>query len=192
VPFIIVDANNATTTMRVIVSVVLTVLLGGMYFMWAMEAESIVDDVQMVNSLSSTVFSSSSLSISTGLIKGGGNTNSNAHGDSKNPSDAYIFAGYYSDPNHPNCQRIVQVAGYVAAISGTDGNPGCPSDGSGDAWTVDGQIETVEQSLVLTVDFSPKGGPASLWGTYTDGGIQWEDDNKWTKIAPLEVFIKDK
>lgn len=105
------------------------------------------------------------------------------------------FSGYYSDPNHLHCQRIIQVAGSLASLSGTDGNPGCSpsvdgSGGGGEPWTLEGQI--IGNQIV--VDFSPKGGPANLKGTYEDGannddkaGIQWPDGNKWIKLRPLVV-----
>lgn len=44
--------------------------------------------------------------------------------------NAADFTGSYSDPNHPNCARLVAVEdGNVALISGADGNPGCPTGG---------------------------------------------------------------
>lgn len=94
-----------------------------------------------------------------------------------------LFAGRYRDPNHVNCQRLIQVAGHVAALSGTDGNPACPQNGSGIVWTLEGKIHC----HAILVDFSPKGGPANLRGVYNatapgGAGIQWPDGNKWTKI----------
>lgn len=97
--------------------------------------------------------------------------------------DPNTFAGHYSDPNHPNCKRIIQVAGHLAAVSGTDGNPGCPVDGSGVVWTLKGQIR--QACHVILVDFSPKGGPYNLRGVYNatePALIQWQDGNVWTKI----------
>lgn len=96
--------------------------------------------------------------------------------------DPNTFAGYYSDPNHVNCQRVIQVAGHVAVVSGTDGNPACPPNGNGTMWTLPAHI--VKDTIL--VDFSPKGGPADLVGVYNattePAGIQWPDGNKWTKI----------
>jgi hypothetical protein len=111
------------------------------------------------------------------------------------------FTGSYSDPFHPNCQRsITQEMNKMAAstawsssspasvltLRGTDGNPGCPSDGSGTPWILTGTADTGSGSLV--VDFSPKGGPANLRGVWEQDagggspGIRWPDGNKWTKI----------
>jgi hypothetical protein len=184
--------TTTTNNMQLILSVVFTALLGGLYFMWAWEAGSIVGDVQMFNSLSVDP----SQDIAGTATRGGRNSAVGRFPVSKEESDndddgSTIFAGYYNDPNHPHCKRIVQVAGQVVAVSGTDGNPGCPPDGSGEPWTVDGQIQIVEGKPLLSVDFSPKGGPAHLWGTYKDGGIQWEDDNTWTKLAPLETLTEE-
>lgn len=93
------------------------------------------------------------------------------------------FAGSYSDPNHPNCLRSIEIVSKSnVAVSGTDGNPGCPPDGAGNPWKLSG---TVSGSTIL-VDFSPKGGPKNLQGIYVDSaepGIQWPDGNKWSKLG---------
>jgi len=117
------------------------------------------------------------------------------------------FAGSYADPKHPNCKRAIEVTGNVASLSGTDGTPGefvicrgclyslclfqkiesnitytgCPPDGSGRVWKLEG---SVKGSNIL-VDFTPKGGPANLLGVYDTSapeGIKWPDGNKWAKI----------
>lgn len=93
---------------------------------------------------------------------------------------AVDFSGSYADPFHPNCQRVVQVQGSNAFLSGTDGNPGCPPDGSGKAWKLTGKVD----GDTILVDFSPKGGPADLkgvWDASTPPGIVWPDGNKWSK-----------
>jgi hypothetical protein len=93
------------------------------------------------------------------------------------------FAGSYADPFHPNCRRVIATVSSSpgkVSVSGTDGNPGCPPDGNGRAWQLEG---TVSGSTIV-VDFSPKGGPADLKGTYVSSGagrIQWPDGNSWTK-----------
>mmetsp|Transcript_4056 Transcript_4056/g.6379 ORF Transcript_4056/g.6379 Transcript_4056/m.6379 type:complete len:135 (-) Transcript_4056:14-418(-) len=77
--------------------------------------------------------------------------------------EAIDFTGDYADPKHPNCLRQVQVLdGKKATVSGTDGTPGCPPDGSGRAWSLAG---SVNKDTIL-VDFSPKGGPANLLGKW--------------------------
>jgi hypothetical protein len=90
------------------------------------------------------------------------------------------FTGSYADPNHPNCLRDVQVivGTNTADVSGTDGNPGCPADGSGDAWDLSGKIDGDS----LLVDFTPKGGPKDLKGVWEAApvpGIRWPDGNIW-------------
>jgi len=94
---------------------------------------------------------------------------------------AIDFSGQYSDPKHPNCKREIQyVDRTTVRVSGTDGTPGCPLDGSGKAWVLSGQIH----GDLITVDFSPKGGPKSLQGIYDDvtspESIKWPDGNSWT------------
>lgn len=94
-------------------------------------------------------------------------------------ANAVDFTGSYADPNHPNCQRVISVQGATATLSGTDGNPGCPADGSGKAWKLTGNVD----GSSIFVDFSPKGGPPALKGVWDDAapaGIKWPDGNKWT------------
>ena len=76
-----------------------------------------------------------------------------------------------ADPNHPNCLRIVSVDGTRASLKGTDGNPGCPADGSGNSWTLTGKVDGDS----IFVDFSPKGGPKDLKGVFDGDGIKWPD-----------------
>ena len=88
------------------------------------------------------------------------------------------FSGGYSDPNHPNCLRNVEVAGPAATVSGTDGTPGCPADGSGKTWALTGKVE----GNTILVDFTPKGGPKDLKGVWEESpnaGIRWPDGNLW-------------
>lgn len=94
---------------------------------------------------------------------------------------AIDFSGQYSDPKHPNCKReIVLVDRTTVKITGTDGTPGCPADGSGRPWELLGKINGDS----ILVDFTPKGGPANLEGIYDDEtspeSIKWPDGNRWT------------
>jgi hypothetical protein len=63
-----------------------------------------------------------------------------------------VFNHEYSDPNHPNCKRIVVIKNGETFVSGTDGNPGCPADGSGNVWRLTGEVDGNN----IFVDFSPK------------------------------------
>ena len=92
-------------------------------------------------------------------------------------SSAAEFTGSYSDPNHPNCKRNIVADGNKVALSGTDGTPGCPVDGSGNSWSLSGEISGEN----ILVDFSPKGGPKNLKGEWDGSGIRWPDGNKWSK-----------
>lgn len=75
------------------------------------------------------------------------------------------------DPNHPNCLRDITVQGSSATLKGTDGTPGCPVDGSGNAWVLTGKVSGKQ----ILVDFSPKGGPKNLKGIFDGTGINWPD-----------------
>ena len=97
------------------------------------------------------------------------------------------FSGPYADPKHPNCLRSIEVVTKSdVSVSGTDGTPGCPADGSGNPWKLSGSVS----GSTILVDFSPKGGPKNLQGIYVDSssepGIQWPDGNKWTRIASVK------
>jgi hypothetical protein len=96
-------------------------------------------------------------------------------------ADAIDFTGSYDDPNHPNCLREVRVVSgsNEADVSGTDGAPGCPPDGSGETWNLVGKVD----GGTIEVDFSPKGGPEDLkgvWETAPVPGIRWPDGNLWS------------
>ena len=96
-------------------------------------------------------------------------------------ADAAPFAGSYADPKHPNCKRVIEIGkGNTALVSGTDGSPECPADGSGRVWNIEGKINNDE----IFIDFSPKGGPKDLIGKWEEtapAGIRFPDGNKWTK-----------
>mmetsp|Transcript_28401 Transcript_28401/g.81652 ORF Transcript_28401/g.81652 Transcript_28401/m.81652 type:complete len:145 (-) Transcript_28401:58-492(-) len=95
--------------------------------------------------------------------------------------NAADFSGSYSDPNHPNCLREVQVlTKNKAEVKGTDGNPGCPPDGRGRTWALIGQVDGDS----ILIDFSPKGGPKDLkgvWEASPTPGIRFPDGNLWSK-----------
>ena len=77
---------------------------------------------------------------------------------------------------HPNCKRIISMNGSSTKLKGTDGSPGCPADGSGKAWSLDGIVKGNE----IFVDFTPKGGPKDLKGVWDGSGINWPDGSKWS------------
>ena len=104
------------------------------------------------------------------------------------PAVAIDFTGSYDDPNHPNCLRLISIPSDdgLAYVNGTDGNPGCPPDGSGLHWTLTGKI----QGDTILVDVSPKGGPRDLKGVWEPGpapGIRWPDGNVWKKKGAMEI-----
>jgi len=100
--------------------------------------------------------------------------------------NAVDFSGSYGDPNHPNCLREVQVVSpSLADVTGTDGTPGCPPDGSGRKWSLTGKIEGDS----ILIDFSPKGGPKNLKGVWEPSpvpGIRFPDGNLWSKKTAVQ------
>ena len=99
---------------------------------------------------------------------------------------AVDFSGSYADPNHPNCVREVQVVDpKLADVTGTDGTPGCPPDGSGRKWSLVGKIDGDS----ILIDFTPKGGPKDLKGVWESSpvpGIRFPDGNLWSKKATTQ------
>lgn len=95
-------------------------------------------------------------------------------------AQAVDVTGSYLDPDQPYCGRVITSKGRNAlSVSVTDGNPGCPPDGSGKKWTLMGKV----RGSNLVVDFTPKGGPRNVKGIYNENGrsIKWDDGNIWTK-----------
>ena len=96
-------------------------------------------------------------------------------------NDIQQYADSYNDPNHMNCQRdivILESNPNEVILYGTDGNPHCSIDGSGTKnWKLIGMID----GNTISVDFTPKGGPKNVIGTYAaDGayGADVGDDSK--------------
>jgi len=83
-----------------------------------------------------------------------------------------VYVGKYTDPQHPTIPReVVLDASQMLKVKGSD-------DGQ-EFWELPASIE----GMNITIDFSPKGGPASLKGTWDGTGIVFPDGNKWTKSA---------
>ena len=83
------------------------------------------------------------------------------------------IGGTYSDPAHPGCTRKVTLIGTnKVLIEGADED--------GKKFTVRGTYEGKE----VTIDFTPKGGPADVTATYAIGsGLTFPDGNVWSKIS---------
>eukprot|EP00750_Incisomonas_marina_P004400 INCI13466.8.p1 GENE.INCI13466.8~~INCI13466.8.p1 ORF type:complete len:132 (-),score=19.95 INCI13466.8:150-545(-) len=107
-----------------------------------------------------------------------------------------VFGGAYSDPNHPGCARNVTVFGLQGRVYGADakGGEGVACDGKTDVqWgPLEATIKQDGSALQIVVDFSPKGGPSDLTGTWDakDAAIQWADGNNWTKTKLSTPYVK--
>lgn len=90
--------------------------------------------------------------------------------------------GLYTDPRHHNGERgslagtrmLSDAEGGAVRVVGTD-------DGAA-WWALTG---AADGEGGLTVDFSPKGGPADLKGAVSDGKITWPDGNAWSRLTAL-------
>ena len=97
-----------------------------------------------------------------------------------------VFAGNYSDPNHPKCPRTVIVENNaMGTVTGADAaTKGDPCDGKTDKkW---GPLKAIFDITgpTINVDFSSKGGPPQLTGTWntTSLEIDWVDGNNWPSV----------
>ena len=92
-----------------------------------------------------------------------------------------IFIGCYTDPNHPDGYRVITFTqnynwGYrVGSCDGSD--TGKVQEYSLPA--ASREDETIE------IDFSSKGGPSDLIGTWNHDatGIEWSDGNIWPMVG---------
>jgi hypothetical protein len=105
------------------------------------------------------------------------------------------FTGDFDDPNHPGCLRQVKVVGAPLRGDGTrspiplvevtgwdgrgDGNVCTDRPTREELWKVQGKMKNSNEAIL---DFSPKGGPSNLVGTWDGSGIVFPDGNKWTKV----------
>merc|ERR1719498_901241 len=102
-----------------------------------------------------------------------------------------IFEGKYSDPNHEECPRSIEVSGHEAVVKGADGEDGgdCKNGKTGEAFAVKGKIDGNQ----IIIDFSPKGGPKDLIGYWNGADLVFEDGNKWHKTMDnLKIRMHQK
>jgi len=95
------------------------------------------------------------------------------------------FGGDYDDPNHPGAGRSFQVkvtgksegSAVEASVEGFD----VDEEGGRVPW---GPLPAAIDLEGVVVDFSSKGGPKDLEGTWDadKGGIVWADGHVWTKL----------
>ena len=90
------------------------------------------------------------------------------------------FVGNYLDPNHPGCVRTIKAISLTEiAVTGLDGAAGGACNGKDDKkW---GPLDGKVTGDTIVIDFSPKGGPSDLTGTWTPAQkrITWADGNYW-------------
>eukprot|EP00933_Yihiella_yeosuensis_P050374 TRINITY_DN48172_c0_g1_i1.p1 TRINITY_DN48172_c0_g1~~TRINITY_DN48172_c0_g1_i1.p1 ORF type:complete len:233 (+),score=52.82 TRINITY_DN48172_c0_g1_i1:77-775(+) len=98
-------------------------------------------------------------------------------------ADAGI-GGYYQDPNHIKRHSWAGTR-MISDAEGDKEGDGLTLIGSDDGsnfWMLKGKFTDKAQNK-LVVDFSPKGGPKELAGTFEDDAIKWSDGNSWEKMA---------
>jgi len=90
------------------------------------------------------------------------------------------FVGRFTDPiNHPGGIRDITLSDtklgqfQLATVKG----------GGGRGEPKSYELPAMVFNDKITVDFSPKGGPRDLTGTFVDGvGIKWPDGKTWPKV----------
>mmetsp|Transcript_15471 Transcript_15471/g.34068 ORF Transcript_15471/g.34068 Transcript_15471/m.34068 type:complete len:168 (-) Transcript_15471:75-578(-) len=92
------------------------------------------------------------------------------------------WAGRYSDPQHPNCKRLIsEVTLNGMRVDGRDGKPGCGEGVKAEVWAIRAAFKEQGSNEAL-FDFSFKGGPKDVVGKWDGSGIVFPDGNKWTKM----------
>ena len=102
-----------------------------------------------------------------------------------------IFEGRYSDPNHPEGFRVISITGDLNTETGLRDGTCVGSDRR--STEIDYTLPAMagrsqDESDVIVIDFSPKGGPKDLKGTFEIDGIRWSDGNKWPKVSDSEFL----
>lgn len=96
--------------------------------------------------------------------------------------------GVYLDPKHPRGYRVITGSGSKLSMQLQDEPTGktfsIPIKQSKDKKT---------KASLLTVDFSPKGGPKNIVGTFDEKGgkITYPDGNVWTKLTGVVGVYSD-
>eukprot|EP00442_Polarella_glacialis_P039567 CAMPEP_0115090872 /NCGR_PEP_ID=MMETSP0227-20121206/25723_1 /TAXON_ID=89957 /ORGANISM="Polarella glacialis, Strain CCMP 1383" /LENGTH=199 /DNA_ID=CAMNT_0002482171 /DNA_START=50 /DNA_END=646 /DNA_ORIENTATION=- len=112
---------------------------------------------------------------------------SKAKNPTKPPTETPEWAGFYSDPQHPRCKRLIQQQSESLTsffVNGKDPKSkkegaACNMNQDQRPWRVLGSLKSAD-SKEITIDFSPKGGDAvALVGKWDLDGILFPDGNKW-------------
>mmetsp|Transcript_43031 Transcript_43031/g.98944 ORF Transcript_43031/g.98944 Transcript_43031/m.98944 type:complete len:183 (+) Transcript_43031:71-619(+) len=102
-----------------------------------------------------------------------------------------LWSGSYLDPQHDGCLRRIIKEGDSFAIIGTsaaDGSKDCKPKAAVTRWEVKGTVPFNPFADEMIIDFSPKGGPASVTATLSKSGISFPDGNKWKKLKRGDNF----
>jgi len=103
---------------------------------------------------------------------------------------ATVFAGTYSDPNHPSCQRTIDESG---VIRGVDPVPfsrgaGCSPGISATPWKIQGKVAPDDKSIFINFDEKDGSGEA-FDGVYDKrrGGLLLPDGTLWKKVGKFQA-----
>ena len=94
-----------------------------------------------------------------------------------------IHIGVYTDANHPDGFRKLTINDdNSVTIEGNDAGTGSVE------WTLTGKLGAEKGSILI--DFSPKGGPKDLLGTFDGSGIVFPDGNRWPQVDEATATYK--
>jgi len=96
------------------------------------------------------------------------------------------FPGVYSDPKHPKGYRVIISAGSKVSMQLQD-------DPAGKVFSIPIKVKNDKKvGTLLTIDFSPKGGPKNIVGTVEKKGkISFPDGNVWSKTTGIVGVYSD-
>jgi len=99
-----------------------------------------------------------------------------------------LWSGKYLDNKHPGCERQILKEGedqysIVGTSSVIKGQKECKKGDKVKRWGITGVVDNVNSPNIMTVDFSPKGGPTDVKVTKGSDFIEFPDGNRWKKIT---------
>jgi len=94
------------------------------------------------------------------------------------------FPGVYSDPKHPKGYRVILSSGSKMQLQ---------DDPAGKTFSIPIKVKNDKKAgTLLTIDFSPKGGPKNIVGTVEKKGkISFPDGNVWSKMTGIAGVYSD-
>ena len=96
-----------------------------------------------------------------------------------------IFDGRYTDPNHPDGYRWISFGDQIEDDKRAGSCVGSDTGHDKQEYDLPASASGEDE---ITVDFSPKGGPADFKGVWDEVafGIKWSDGNMWPRTDKID------